>query len=72
MEQADTQDNEKDNKQNTKIMKKKKIIILLPCLAWSPVGGFKVVYEYANRLVAVGHEVTIVYPLICHYTQVTF
>lgn len=28
-----------------------------------PVGGLKVIYEYANQLVARGHEVTIVHPL---------
>ena len=27
-----------------------------------PIGGLKVVYEYANRLVARGHEVTIAHP----------
>lgn len=27
-----------------------------------PVGGFKIVYEYANQLVARGHEVTLVHP----------
>lgn len=28
----------------------------------SPSGGFKVVYEYANRLTALGHQVTVVHP----------
>lgn len=51
---------------------KKKIVILLPCLAWSPVGGFKVIYEYANRLVAAGYGVTIMYPLVCKYIHTTF
>ena len=39
-----------------------KISFLLPCYAWSPSGGFKVVYEYANQLVARGHEVSVIHP----------
>jgi L-malate glycosyltransferase len=39
-----------------------KINFLLPCYAWGPSGGFKVVYEYANRLVARGHEVNVIHP----------
>ncbi len=39
-----------------------KISFLLPCYRWRPSGGFKVVYEYANRLVARGHEVGLVHP----------
>jgi len=39
-----------------------KITFLLPGAAPRPIGGFKVVYEYANRLVARGHMVTIVHP----------
>jgi glycosyltransferase involved in cell wall biosynthesis len=39
-----------------------KINFLLPCYAWRPSGGFKIVYEYANRLVARGHEVTVIHP----------
>jgi len=39
-----------------------KINFLLPCYAWGPSGGFKVVYEYANRLVARGHQVTVIHP----------
>jgi glycosyltransferase involved in cell wall biosynthesis len=34
----------------------------MPCYPWSPMGGFKVVYEYANQFVARGHEVTVVHP----------
>lgn len=34
---------------------------MLPGYPWKPVGGFRVVYEYANRLVARGHEVTVVH-----------
>lgn len=39
-----------------------KIIFVLPLYDESPVGGVKVVYEYANHLVRMGHEVTIIYP----------
>jgi L-malate glycosyltransferase len=38
------------------------IVFVLPVYTESPIGGFKVVYEYANRLVRRGHEVTIIYP----------
>lgn len=37
-----------------------KITFCLPSLPDVPVGGFKVVFEYANRLVAEGYEVSIV------------
>lgn len=39
----------------------KKVVFLLPDNASQPVGGVKVVLEYANRLAADGVEVTIVY-----------
>jgi len=32
-----------------------------------PVGGYKVVFEYANRLVADGHEVCLVYPSFVYF-----
>ena len=38
-----------------------RITFLLPGYPWKPIGGFKVVYEYANHLVAKGHDVTIVH-----------
>ena len=34
----------------------------MPCYTWSPSGGFRVVYEYASRLVARGHQVRVVHP----------
>lgn len=43
----------------------KNIIFLLPASGRRPVGGYKVVYEYANRLVADGYQVSIVYPAYC-------
>jgi L-malate glycosyltransferase len=39
-----------------------KITFLMPCFMWAPSGGFRIVYEYANQLVARGHEVTVVHP----------
>jgi len=39
-----------------------RITFVLPSYAWKPKGGFRVVYEYANRFVARGHEVIVVHP----------
>jgi len=39
-----------------------KITFVLPMFLESPAGGFKVVYEYANRLQRRGHVVTVVHP----------
>src|SRR5712664_138204 len=39
-----------------------KITFLMPGYMWGPSGGFKVVYEYANRLVSRGHQVSVVHP----------
>jgi hypothetical protein len=39
-----------------------KIAFLLPGAASLPIGGFKVVYEYANRLARRGHTITVVHP----------
>lgn len=39
-----------------------RIVFLLPGPGYSPVGGFKVVYEYANWLVAHGAEVSVIHP----------
>ena len=39
-----------------------KITFLMPCYMWAPSGGFRIVYEYANQLVARGHEVSVVHP----------
>ena len=40
----------------------KTITYVMPGGSGRPVGGYKTVYEYANRLVADGHSVNIVYP----------
>ncbi|MFH1221214.1 MAG: glycosyltransferase family 4 protein [Candidatus Eisenbacteria bacterium] len=39
-----------------------RIAFVLPGYPWRPVGGFRVVYEYANGLVARGHDVSVVHP----------
>lgn len=39
-----------------------KITFILPMFLDSPAGGFKVVYEYANRLRSRGHEITVLHP----------
>lgn len=38
------------------------ITFILPSAGIRPIGGFKVVYEYANHLVARGHRVSLVHP----------
>jgi glycosyltransferase involved in cell wall biosynthesis len=40
-----------------------RVTFILPCYAWTPSGGVKVVYEYANCLTRRGHQVTVVQPL---------
>jgi glycosyltransferase involved in cell wall biosynthesis len=42
-----------------------RIVFLLPSASSRPTGGFKVVYEYSNRLVERGHEVSVVHPWDC-------
>lgn len=39
-----------------------KIVFVLPFSGKNPGGGIKVVYSYANHLVACGHQVTVVHP----------
>ena len=39
-----------------------RITFLMPGYMWGPSGGYRVVYEYANRLVARGHHVNVVHP----------
>lgn len=41
--------------------RKLRIMFLLPGITKSPIGGFKVVFEYANRLARDGHHVSIAY-----------
>jgi glycosyltransferase involved in cell wall biosynthesis len=42
----------------------KKITFLLPGSGKAISGGIKVIHEYANALAAIGHKVTLVYPMI--------
>jgi len=39
-----------------------RINFLMPCYQWTPSGGYRVVYEYANRLVSRGHDVNVIHP----------
>jgi glycosyltransferase involved in cell wall biosynthesis len=39
-----------------------RITFLMPGYMWGPSGGYRVVYEYANRLVSRGHHVSVVHP----------
>ncbi|MCJ7509167.1 MAG: glycosyltransferase family 4 protein [candidate division Zixibacteria bacterium] len=41
-----------------------RITFVLPGWSRKPIGGFKIIYEYANRLAVRGHEIVIVHPLI--------
>jgi len=38
-----------------------RVTFLLPCYPVAPIGGFRAVYEYANRFVSRGHEVAVVH-----------
>ncbi|MHB9111381.1 MAG: glycosyltransferase family 4 protein [Thermoleophilia bacterium] len=48
-----------------------KITFVLPVAGVSPMGGSKVVYEYANGLIALGHRVTIIHPALL-YSDASF
>ena len=45
------------------------ITFLMPGKGSIPVGGFKVVFEYANRLQKDGYDVHIVYPVSILFTK---
>jgi len=49
-----------------------KIVFLLPGSGQNPVGGFKVVYEYANGLTRLGHQVVVMHAPYQRYGEVTF
>jgi glycosyltransferase involved in cell wall biosynthesis len=49
-----------------------KITFILPGSGHHPVGGFKIVYEYSNRLVARGHQVNIVQPALLEIDPMWF
>ncbi len=38
-----------------------KVSFVLPGYPWKPVGGYRVVYEYANHLAARGYEIAVVH-----------
>lgn len=42
---------------------KKSICFIMPGLSHGAVGGYKIAYEYANRLSALGYKVSVFYPL---------
>lgn len=44
-----------------------RITFLMPGYTWTPSGGFRVIYEYANRLVDRGHHVSVVHPRSLKY-----
>lgn len=50
----------------------KTITFLFPHSTAGPTGGYKVVYEYANRLVNDGHQVNIVYSSSIFWSKKTF
>ncbi|MCI9843866.1 glycosyltransferase family 4 protein [Flavobacterium pectinovorum] len=50
----------------------KKIVFLLPGHGKKPIGGHKVVYEYANRFFNCGYEVSIIYGASCLFNKMSF
>lgn len=47
----------------------KKIIFILPFKPRRPAGGFKIMYEYANRLTKLGYSVHLYYPIKTPYMK---
>ncbi len=47
------------------------ITFILPGFIVTPMGGVKVIHEYANRLTQMGHRITLVYPLITDQNRLT-
>ncbi len=45
-----------------------RITFLAPGYVWGPSGGMRVVYEYANRLSARGHDISVVHPRRLRYS----
>jgi glycosyltransferase involved in cell wall biosynthesis len=46
-----------------------RITFLMPGYNWVPSGGYRVVYEYANHLVARGHSVAVIHPRSLSHAQ---
>ena len=51
--------------------KDRSISFLFPCVPSHAMGGFKVIYEHANRLSGIGWKVYCVYPVICKIQKKT-
>lgn len=49
--------------------KRVKINFIVPFKPRRPAGGFRVIYEYANRLVALGYDIHITYPVEIPYVD---
>lgn len=47
-----------------------KVTFLMPGCSPQPSGGYRVVYEYANQLVARGHQISVVHPRRLRYAPV--
>lgn len=47
----------------SKTESKKSICFVVPGFSFRAIGGYKIVYEYANRLTEFGYDITIFYPL---------
>lgn len=50
----------------------KKITFLLPGRGTNPIGGYKVVFEYSNRLAKEDYEVTLVFPITLLWKEQTW
>lgn len=50
----------------------KKITFLLPFISNKPIGGFKIIFEYANRLIKDGYEINLIFPLTVHWEKEKF
>lgn len=51
------------------LMVEKQVLFILPEYYEKPIGGYKVVFEYANRLVDNGYRVTIIYPYFLFFRR---
>ena len=50
----------------------KKINFILPVASRNPIGGFKVIYEYANRLINDGYAINIILPATLLWEEKSF
>jgi len=49
-----------------------KVTFVLPDYSLSPVGGFRIVYTYANALAKMGHEVTLIFPNLARHNALSW